>query len=84
MLIISWSRSHSYGVDHMTPVLRYGNEWKLHRKLLHTSLRPDVADQYQDLHLRNAFQLLENMRRDSTNFFGHFDLYVIRLYFEVF
>ncbi|KIM68462.1 hypothetical protein SCLCIDRAFT_105429 [Scleroderma citrinum Foug A] len=64
-----------YGADHMTPVLRYGNEWRLHRKLLHISLRPDVVDQYQDLHLRNAYQLLENVRRDSTNYFEHFDIY---------
>jgi len=68
----------------MTPVLRYGNEWRLHRKLLHTSLRPDVVDQYQDLHLRNAYQLLENVRRDSTNYFEHFDLYVLRPPFLLF
>ena len=70
---------YSYGADHMTPVLRYGNEWRLHRKLLHISLRPDVVDQYQDLHLRNAYQLLENVRRDSTNYFEHFDMCVLRL-----
>ena len=48
-------------------------------KILHPSLRHDAIDRYQDLHLRNAHRLLENMRRDSENFCGHFDQYVLYL-----
>lgn len=61
----------------MTPVLMYGSEWRMHRKLLHPSLRHDIVDRYHELHLSNACQLLENMRRDSLNFCGHFDQYVL-------
>ena len=68
----------------MTPVLQYGNEWKMHRKLLHLSLRHDAVDRYQDLHLSNAHRLLENMQCDSANFCEHFDQYVLRFPFEVF
>ncbi|KIM68481.1 hypothetical protein SCLCIDRAFT_955299 [Scleroderma citrinum Foug A] len=64
-----------FGTDHMTPVLMYGSEWRMHRKLLHPSLRHDIVDRYHELHLSNACQLLENMRRDSLNFCGHFDHY---------
>lgn len=64
-----------YGTDRMTPVLEYGNEWKTHRRLFHLSLRNDVVDKYNDLHLTNANQLLENILRDSANLFEHFDLF---------
>ncbi|KAG6333943.1 hypothetical protein ID866_5140 [Astraeus odoratus] len=64
-----------FGLDHMTPVLKYGTEWRTHRKLLHLSLRHDVINRYQDLHLRNARILLENIRRDSNKFYEHFDIY---------
>ncbi|KAL4072598.1 cytochrome P450 [Scleroderma yunnanense] len=64
-----------FGTHHMTPVLKYDNEWRTHRKLLHASLRHDIIDRYQDLHLSNACQLLENMQRDSIDWCGHFDLY---------
>lgn len=64
-----------FGIHHMTPGLQYGSEWKTQRKLLHLSLRNDVVDRYQDMHLRSAHRLLENVRRDSKNFYEHFDLY---------
>ncbi|KAI6108178.1 cytochrome P450 [Pisolithus sp. B1] len=64
-----------FGSHHVTPLLEYGKEWKTHQKLLHLSLRHDVVDRYQELHLRNAHQLSENIQQDSTNFYNHFDLY---------
>ena len=71
-------------MSHITPVLQYGDEWKLHRKLLHLSLRHEAVDRYQDLHLSNAHRLLENMRHDSENFCEHFDQYVLRFSFGIF
>ncbi|KAI6128866.1 cytochrome P450 [Pisolithus croceorrhizus] len=64
-----------FGTHHMTPVLEYGKEWKTQRKLLHLSLRHDVIDRYQELHLRSAHELLKNIQQDSKNFYDHFDLY---------
>ncbi|KAI6120009.1 cytochrome P450 [Pisolithus croceorrhizus] len=64
-----------FGTHHMTPVLEYGKEWKAQRKLLHLSLRHDVIDRYQELHLRNACELVKNIEQDSENFYNHFDLY---------
>ena len=75
---------YSFGTSHMTPVLQYGDEWKMHRKLLHPSLRHEAVDRYQDLHLSNAHRLLENMRHDSANFCEHFDQYVLRFPLWVF
>ncbi|KAI6117223.1 cytochrome P450 [Pisolithus croceorrhizus] len=64
-----------FGTYRMTFVLEYGKEWKTHRRLFNLSLRNDVVDQYNDLHLSHARQLAENILRDSTNFFEHVDLY---------
>ncbi|KAI6116835.1 cytochrome P450 [Pisolithus croceorrhizus] len=64
-----------FGTHHMTPVLEYGKEWKTQRKLLHLSLRHDVIDRYQELHLRNARELVKNIEQDSENFYNHLDLY---------
>lgn len=64
-----------YGTYRMTIVMEYGNEWKTHRRLFHLSLRNDVIGQYNDLYLDHARQLLDNLLRDSTNIFEHFDLY---------
>ena len=71
---------YSFGTDHMTPLVQYGSEWRMHRKLLHPSLRHDVGDRYHDLHLGNAHRLLENMRSDSTDFGKHFEQYVLRFW----
>ncbi|KAI6042947.1 cytochrome P450 [Pisolithus marmoratus] len=64
-----------FGTHHMTPVLEYGKEWKTHRKLLHLSLRHEVIDRYQELHLRSAHRLLENIQQDRENFYNHLTLY---------
>ncbi|KAL4064490.1 cytochrome P450 [Scleroderma citrinum] len=64
-----------FGINRMTALLKYGNEWRMHRKILHASLRHDIVDRYQDLHLGNARQLLDNLQRDSINWYTHIDLY---------
>ncbi|KAI6003408.1 cytochrome P450 [Pisolithus marmoratus] len=64
-----------YGADRMTPGLEYGKEWKIHRKLFHFSLRNDVVDKYNDLHLSYARQLFRNILRDSSKLFEHIDLF---------
>ncbi|KAI6042970.1 cytochrome P450 [Pisolithus marmoratus] len=64
-----------YGTDGTTPSLEYGKEWKIHRKLFHLSLRNDVIDEYNDLHLSYARDLARNLLRDSSKLFEHIDLY---------
>ncbi|KAI6003409.1 cytochrome P450 [Pisolithus marmoratus] len=64
-----------YGTDRMTPTLEYGKEWKIHRKLFHLSLRNDVIDKYNDLHLNYARQLFRNILHDSSKLFEYIDLY---------
>ncbi|KAI6123318.1 cytochrome P450 [Pisolithus croceorrhizus] len=71
-----------FGADHTTAVLEYGKEWKTQRKLLHLSLRHDTVDRYQELHLRGARKLLENIQRDSKSFYDHLDLYAVSIALE--
>ncbi|KAI6167945.1 cytochrome P450 [Pisolithus thermaeus] len=71
-----------FGAHRMVAVREYGKEWKTQRKLLHLSLRHDIIDRYQELHLRSARQLLEDIQRDSKDFYNHLDLYTASVALE--
>ncbi|KIM68448.1 hypothetical protein SCLCIDRAFT_1209264 [Scleroderma citrinum Foug A] len=64
-----------FGIDHMTFLLRYCDEWRVQRKLLHPSLKPEVIDQYQELYTRNTSQLLQNLHQSPSKFREHLHLY---------
>lgn len=64
-----------FGIDRMTPVMPYGNDWRLHRKLFHSSLKADAVERFHNIYLNNARQLLHNIRSDTSNFPGHFKLF---------
>lgn len=64
-----------FGVERMTFLLTYCNEWRAHRKLLHLSLKPEAVDKYQDLYLTNARRLLDNLKQNGVKFREHFHLY---------
>ncbi|KAI6108175.1 cytochrome P450 [Pisolithus sp. B1] len=71
-----------FGAHRMVAVREYGKEWKTQRKLLHLSLRHDIIDRYQELHLRSARQLLEDIQQDSKDFYNHLDLYTASVALE--
>ena len=58
----------------MTFLLRYCDEWRIHRKLFHLSLKAEVIDQYQELYTRNTSQLLENLQQSPSKFREHLHL----------
>lgn len=64
-----------FGIDRMTGLLKYGDEWKTHRKLFNLSLRPEVVAQYHDLYLSNAHRLLQNLQRDGCKLFENIRLF---------
>ena len=65
---------NSFGMDYTTLLMKQGDELKIQRKLLHLSLRNGTVDRYQDIHLKYAHQLVENMLRDNLNLYDHIDL----------
>lgn len=48
----------SIGWSFNTVVATYGGKWRLHRRLLHRVLRPDVAINYRPVQLRKARELV--------------------------
>ncbi|KAL4072597.1 cytochrome P450 [Scleroderma yunnanense] len=64
-----------FGIDQMTFLMKYCDEWRMHRKLFHLSLKADVVDQYQELYLRNTSLLLANLQRSPSKFREHLHLY---------
>ncbi|KAI6042940.1 cytochrome P450 [Pisolithus marmoratus] len=72
-----------FGIDRMTFLLAYCDEWKVHRKLLHHSLKPEAVGQYQDLYLTNAQRLLSNLKENGAQYREHFHLYTSAMSFEL-
>ena len=52
----------------MTFLLRYCDEWRVHRKLLHLSLKAEVVDKYQELYASNSYRLVENLQQSPSKF----------------
>ncbi|KAL4072599.1 cytochrome P450 [Scleroderma yunnanense] len=86
--VIYSDRPHSpiyrlFGVGRMTPLMKYGEDWRIHRKLSHISLRSNVAENYHDLYLSNARQLLHDLQQSGATFSEHFKLFAGALAFEL-
>ncbi|KAI6155077.1 cytochrome P450 [Pisolithus tinctorius] len=64
-----------FGIDRMTPVMPYGNDWRTHRKLFHSSLKADVVQKFHDVYLSNAWQLRHNIQSEPSKFSEHFKLF---------
>ncbi|KAI6128870.1 cytochrome P450 [Pisolithus croceorrhizus] len=64
-----------FGIDRMTPVMPYDNDWRLHRKLFHSSLKADAVERFHDVYLNNARQLLHNIQSGTSKFPEHFKLF---------
>ena len=66
---------YSFGIDRMTFLLGYCDEWRVHRKLLHLSLKAEVVDKYQELYAStNSHRLLENLQQSPSKFREHLHL----------
>ena len=51
-----------------TVMATYGDTWRLHRKLLHRSLRPEVNINYQSMQLRKSRELVVNLLERPHDF----------------
>ncbi|KAF9238522.1 cytochrome P450 [Melanogaster broomeanus] len=65
-----------FGIDFSTVTLPYGDEWKLHRKLLHYSLRSHSASKYCDTYMRKTRDLLMNLLATPEQFERHLKTFV--------
>ena len=54
-------------------VLRYGQEWRTHRRVFHQELLPNAVVPYQPLQRQVANQLLLDLLEKPQDFFHHIE-----------
>ncbi|KAF8342404.1 cytochrome P450 [Amanita rubescens] len=60
-----------FGVDRITPVLPYGDEWRKHRRFYQESLRKDLIPSYNEICTEKVHQLLDQLLRSPGKFMEH-------------
>ncbi|KAI0759411.1 cytochrome P450 [Trametes elegans] len=71
------------GLGQSMPLLPYGNEWKVQRKLAHTALSPSAVKQYYSVQERIATMLCRDILNQPRGFFDHVRLAAARLILTV-
>ncbi|KIK95116.1 hypothetical protein PAXRUDRAFT_407308 [Paxillus rubicundulus Ve08.2h10] len=74
-----------FGINFITPLLEYGDEWRMHRKLYHSTMRAEAVDKYQDLCLSRAQDLIANLcqEKGSSMLEQYLHLYMAAIVLEV-
>ncbi|KAF9223365.1 cytochrome P450 [Gyrodon lividus] len=65
-----------FGIEFNTVSLSYGNEWRLHRKMLHHVMRPDSVPKYYETYMRKTHNLLTNLLDTPGQFERHLKTFV--------
>ncbi|KAI6039873.1 cytochrome P450 [Pisolithus marmoratus] len=65
-----------FGMDFSTVSLRYGDEWRLHRKLFHQALRAESDVRYREVYFTRAQRLLVNLLEAPADFDTHLKHFV--------
>lgn len=68
---------HSFGVDFNTVLMRYGDRWRLQRRLFHQAFRADAVSKYRAMQQRKSHQLLSAIFEDPEACFEHLHTYVL-------
>ncbi|KAI0743770.1 cytochrome P450 [Daedaleopsis nitida] len=66
-------------LEQSTPLLRYGDDWRMHRKLEHSALGPAAVKQYQPIQEDLAALLAKQMLDDPEGFVDHVRLAAARI-----
>ena len=61
----------SVGWSFNTIMATYGSRWRLHRRLLHRSFRPEVNINYLPMQLRKSRELVVNLLEHPHDFNEH-------------
>ncbi|KAH7919873.1 cytochrome P450 [Leucogyrophana mollusca] len=65
-----------FGIDVGTALLGYSDQWKLHRKLFHLTLRPEAATRYRDLYMRKARELVLNIMHNPNGSYEQLEVHL--------
>jgi hypothetical protein len=52
--------------------MRYGDEWRKNRRILHQKYKPDAALAQRPIQLEKIHELLRNLLSDPENFEQHY------------
>ncbi|KAF8549302.1 cytochrome P450 [Imleria badia] len=63
-----------YGLDFIFAFTRYGEHWRLCRRIFQQSFRPDVSANYHPMQLRKARQLIVNIVDSPEEYPDHFSM----------
>ncbi|KAF8840195.1 cytochrome P450 [Paxillus ammoniavirescens] len=65
-----------FGIEFNTVSLPYGDEWRLHRKLLHNAMRPNSVPKQYEIYTSNTHTLLMNLLDTPGQFEKHIKTFV--------
>ncbi|KAI6042048.1 cytochrome P450 [Pisolithus marmoratus] len=71
------------GLDFITPVLPYGEEWRQHRKTFHLVLNKKEVLKYETMQLQIARRLLANLLTTPQNYRDHIVMFSVALIMEL-
>ncbi|KAF9222718.1 cytochrome P450 [Gyrodon lividus] len=60
-----------HGLASNVAFMPYGDEWRVHRKVLHHAFRATVTPNYWPIQMRKAHELVQNIMRAPEGFFEH-------------
>ncbi|KAH7908045.1 cytochrome P450 [Hygrophoropsis aurantiaca] len=75
-----------FGLDRVTVSLGHTDEWRLHRKLFHQTLRQEAMSNYHDLQLQKAREMIMTILAEQDPLAGpgkHFDTYSASLILSI-
>ncbi|KAH7884352.1 cytochrome P450 [Phlebopus sp. FC_14] len=64
-----------FGLGFNTVFMRYGDRWRLHRRLFHQALRLDAVPNYRPMQQRKSHSLLLNLLQEPESCFQHLHTY---------
>ncbi|KAG1727767.1 cytochrome P450 [Suillus paluster] len=75
--------SDLFGWEWSTPLARYDERFRIHRRLYHQVLRSETALKYCPRQLRKAYKMLTHILHNPANYAGHFEVFAASVIMSV-
>ncbi|KAG2137947.1 cytochrome P450 [Suillus clintonianus] len=66
-----------FAVDFNVVFMPYGDRWRLHRRILHQTLRQAEIHSYHAAQRRSAHKMLFSLLQDPENYLSHFQMFIM-------
>lgn len=60
--------------------LKYGDEWRLHRKIYNVAFNRKVSLDYIPMQVQKVHQMLQNLLTTPQDYSTHFEMYVMTVH----